>query len=65
MTTDESRFYYLRLMAKPSGSNPAAVGDVTRPKFVQWGPARRFSTSLEEDPDLEVRRGLGVVDLRM
>lgn len=32
-------------------SNTVAV---TKPKFVQWGGARRFSTSLEENPELEV-----------
>lgn len=53
MASEEGRFYYLRLMAKPprEGEPPEPI---TRPKFVQWGPARRFSTSIEDDPDLEV-----------
>ena len=51
MASEESRFYYLRLMAKPPREGE---DNITRPKFVQWGGARRFSTSIEEDPDLEV-----------
>lgn len=55
MTTDASRFYYLRLMAKREGGQEVPVG-ISRPKFVQWGSTRRISTSLEENPELEVRK---------
>lgn len=52
---EAARFYYLNLMSKkPPASEPISI---SKPKFVQWGAARRFSTSLEEDPELEVGKG--------
>jgi hypothetical protein len=49
MSSDEQRFYYLRLMAKPGEPD-----EPIKPKFVQWGSTREFNTSIEENPDLEV-----------
>lgn len=53
MSTDANRFYYLRLMSRRTSTSgePSAI---TKTKFVQWGGARRFSTSIEEEPELEV-----------
>lgn len=50
MAEDETQFYYLRLMSR-SGSE----GEPLTPKFLRWGDARRFSTSIEEEPELEVQ----------
>lgn len=49
MSSDEQRFYYLRLMAKPGERDQPL-----KAKFVQWGSTREFNTSIEDDPDLEV-----------
>lgn len=49
MASEEQRFYYLRLMAKPNDE-----GEPIKPKFVQWGSTREFNTSIDENPDLEV-----------
>lgn len=49
MASDEQRFYYLRLMAKPGDPD-----EPIKPKFVQWGNTREFNTSIDENPDLEV-----------
>jgi len=58
MTSDENRFYYLRLMSRKTSSSglPSAV---TKPKFVQWGHVQLFSTSIDDNPDLEVGKYLG------
>lgn len=55
MTTEDSRFYYLRLMAKPrSEDEPQGAQGMIKPKFVQWGQTTHFNTSVEESPELEV-----------
>jgi hypothetical protein len=53
MSTDASRYYYLRLMVKPK--QPNKQDEPNQPKFVRWAPTTDlFSTSIDEAPELEV-----------
>uniref|UniRef100_A0A915IRI3 Uncharacterized protein n=1 Tax=Romanomermis culicivorax TaxID=13658 RepID=A0A915IRI3_ROMCU len=60
MSSDASRFYYLRLMSRKM-SNSGQPSATTKPKFVQWGEVQLFSSSLEENPDLEVGHNIHLI----
>ncbi|KFD48622.1 LOW QUALITY PROTEIN: hypothetical protein M513_10477 [Trichuris suis] len=54
MTTDASRFYYLRLMSKRRSSADAGSIKLSKPKFAQWSKdALERTPVLDEDPELE------------
>ncbi|KRZ50218.1 Dystrophin-like protein 1 [Trichinella nativa] len=56
MTTDASRFYYLRLMSRRRTSADAGKIQISRPKFIQWTrdtPNRRLFDGIDDDHELE------------
>ena len=62
MSTNASRFYYLRLMAKPTAdtdeqqASPSSTLPRTplRPKFNRWSKDRFAKDTIDEEPGLEV-----------
>ncbi|VDN08452.1 unnamed protein product [Thelazia callipaeda] len=47
--SEEQRFYYLRLMAKPSENKNEPI----KAKFVRWAPQCPQQSSVEGDQELE------------